>query len=234
MADTDVAIDRITQFASDAGGYIVSSRTWFQNSEDDSYKYATVTLGVPADQFEPVLRQLRAVALRVLNETASGEDVTDQFVDLQSRLDNLKVTRNRVRTFLDRAETVEEALKVNEDLAEIEDEIANVQGRINYLSGRSSYSTIVANIQPDIPPTPTPTSTATPTPTPTPTPTATPVGWNPGGTVVRAGDSLRSIYQGVVDVLIWIAIVVLPVLVPILLVVWLVWRFGFARVRKPE
>lgn len=224
VADTDLAVDRVTQIASDAGGYIVSSRTWFQDTGETSHKYATITMGVPADQFEPVLRQLRAVAVRVLNETASGEDVTDQYVDLQSQLENLKATRDRVRTFLDRAQTVEEALKVNEDLAEIEADIANVQGRINYLAGRSSFSTIVANLEPEIPP----------TPTPTPAPTPTPVSWNPGATAVQASETLRSIFQGLVDALIWVVIVILPMLLPILLIVWLVWRFGFGRAVKKE
>lgn len=222
VQETDVAIDRVTQIASDAGGYIVSSRTWFANADDASYKYAMITLGVPADQFEPVLRRLRAVALRVLDETASGEDVTDQFVDLESKLENLKVTRDRLRTFLDRAETVEEALKVNQDLAAIEEEIATVQGRINYLAGRSSYSTIVVNLEPVIPPTPTPTLFPTPTP----------VSWNPGETAARAGATLRSVSQNLLDILIWFVIAVVPIVAPILLVVWLVWYFGFARRRK--
>lgn len=222
VQDTDVAIDRVTQIASDAGGYIVSSRTWFANADEASYKYAMITLGVPADQFEPVLRRLRAVALRVLDETASGEDVTDQFVDLESKLENLKVTRDRLRTFLDRAQTVEEALKVNQDLAAIEEEIATVQGRINYLAGRSSYSTIVVNLEPAIPPAPTPTLI----------PTATPVSWNPGETVSRAGDTLRAVTQNLLDILIWFVIVVVPIVAPLLLIAWAIWYFGFARRRK--
>jgi len=49
----------------------------------------------------------------------SGQDVTDEYVDLQSRLGNLEATRDRIRTFLDQAQTVDEALRVNEQLAAV-------------------------------------------------------------------------------------------------------------------
>ena len=84
VADTDVAVDGVTQIAGDVRGYIISTRIWSQDYFGTSYNYATITLGVPVDQFEPVLRRLRGLAVKVLNEQASGEDVTDQFVDLQS------------------------------------------------------------------------------------------------------------------------------------------------------
>jgi len=138
VSDTDAALDSITLIASDYGGYIISSHSWYE----DDFKYATVRLGVPVEEFENILRRLRGLALRVINEIASGEDVTDQFVDLQSRLTNLQATRDRIREFLDKAETVEEALQVNEQLSEVEGQIEEIQGRMNYLKDRAAYSTI--------------------------------------------------------------------------------------------
>jgi hypothetical protein len=224
VPDTDVALDSITLIASDYGGYIISSHSWYQ----DEYKYATVRLGVPVAEFENILRRLRGLATRVVNEIASGEDVTDQFVDLQSRLTNLEATRDRIREFLDRADTVEEALAVNEQLSEVEGQIEEIQGRVNYLRDRAAFSTIEVQLNPEVP-------TPTPSPTPTATPTPTPVAWRPGETVQEAGDALTSLLKGLVDVAIWVVIVLGPFLLVVGLMVGLFvwWRRRRKREKPP-
>ncbi|MBN1661026.1 MAG: DUF4349 domain-containing protein [Anaerolineae bacterium] len=210
VTDSDTAIDSVTLIAADYGGYIISSHTWFEAE----YKYATIRLGVPAEEFENVLRRLRGLAVKVANEVATGEDVTDQFVDLQSRLTNLEATRDRIREFLDKAETVEEALKVNEQLSQVEAQIEEIQGRMNYLSDRAAYSTITVHIIPDKP---------TPTPSPTPTPTPVPA-WNPGETLTSATGALTTILKALVEIGIWVLVVLVPLILPVALVVWLVLR----------
>ena len=214
VEDADNAIDRALQVVGDVRGYIISSRSWYQTGPDGkNYKYATVTIGVPADQFETALRRFRAIALRVLDENASGQDVSDEYVDLQSQLVNLEATRDRIRKFLDDSQSVEESLRVNNELSKIEAEIEKVKGRMNYLSNRSAFSTITVTFEPDIPPLP-------PTPTRTPVPTATPKQWNPGETAQAATKSLTSIYQVLVELAIWIFIVIVPLLAPPALVAW--------------
>jgi hypothetical protein len=222
VADTDVAVDGVTQIAGDVRGYIISTRVWSQDYFGISYNYATITLGVPVDQFETVLRRLRSLAVKVLNEQASGEDVTDQFVDLQSQLTNLEATRDRVRGFLDDARNVDEALKINQQLSQIESEIEDIKGKMNYIENRSAFSTITISIEPELPD-----IVLTPSPTATPAPVQ-PLGpWDPARTTSRATNTLVSAYRVLVDVLIWFFIVLLPVLGPPILVVWLLrwyWR----------
>jgi uncharacterized coiled-coil protein SlyX len=212
VEDTDRAIDQITQLAVDVGGYVVSSESRMR----DEYKLASLKLGVPSEQFEDVQRRVRAMAVRVLNETASGQDVSDEYVDLQSRLTNLEARAARIREFLAQAKTVEEALKVNAELSKVEDEIEQIKGRMNYLKDRAAYSTLLIALEP-VRPTPTPTPTATVTPTPTP------AAWRPGETLKDATGVLGSSLRGVVEMLIWLVVVVLPYLIVIGGVVWLVW-----------
>ena len=147
VKDTDVAIDRATQIIGDAGGYIVSSRVWYQDYYGNNLKYAAITIGVPVDEFERALVKLRDLAVRVVDEVASGDDVTEQYVDLQSQLTNLEATRARIQEFLTDAKTVDEALRINQELANIESQIEQIKGRMNYLSDRSSYSTITINLE---------------------------------------------------------------------------------------
>src|SRR5687768_13139186 len=68
VEDTDVAIDRATQVIGDLGGYIISSRVWYQPYFEESYKYATISIGVPVSQFENAMRRLRGLAVKVLDE----------------------------------------------------------------------------------------------------------------------------------------------------------------------
>jgi hypothetical protein len=233
VKDTDVAIDRTTQIIGDLGGYIISSRVWYQDYYGNNLKYATITIGVPVDQFERMLTRLRELAIRVLDENASGEDVTDQYVDLQSQLVNLEATRARIQEFLKDAKTVDEALRINQELANIESQIEQIKGRMNYLADRAAFSTITVNFEPEFPiltPTPTPTIT----PTFTPRPTSTPIPWKPGETFTDARKTVVSAYQGLINFAIWLFVVIIPVLLPFALIIWAVWKLFTRKPKKPS
>ena len=217
VKDTDVAIDRATQAIADAGGYIVSSRVWYQDYYGNNLKYAAITIGVPVDAFERTLVRLRDLAVRVVDEVAAGDDVTEQYVDLQSQLTNLEATRARIQEFLQDAKTIDEALRINQELANIEAQIEQIKGRMNYLNDRSAFSTITINFEPEFP-------VLTPTPTPTAHPTATPIPWKPGDTFEEAKGTVTVAYQGIADFLIWVAVVVVPIFLPLGLLLWAVWK----------
>jgi len=227
VEETDTAIDRALQVIGDVEGYIISSRAWYQPGPDGkNYKYATVTIGVPVGQFETAMRRLRATASQVLDENASGQDVSDEYVDLQSQLGNLEATRDRIRSFLDEAKTVEESLRINQELANIEAQIEQVKGRMNYLSNRSAYSTITVTFEPEIPP-------VTPTPTMTPRPTSTPEPWNPDRTFQSATKSITVIYQALIELAIWVFVVIVPLLAPPALVIWGIYKLA-TRKKNPN
>jgi hypothetical protein len=217
VKDTDRSLDGVTQIVSDVKGYIVSSRVWYQDYYGTNYKYATLTMGVPVDQFENALLRLRGLSIRVLDENATGEDVTDQFVDLQSQLTNLEATRDRIKGFLDQAKTVDEALRINQQLSEVEAQIEQIKGKMNYLSNRSAFSTITIDLEPQLPD-----IVMTPTPTPTPTPIPQLGPWDPGTTTQNATNVLVASYRAIIDFLLWIFIVLVPILAPPILFIWLI------------
>ncbi len=222
VEDTDVAIDRATQVIGDLGGYMISSRVWYQDYfdgiETKNYKYATITIGIPVDQFERLLTRLRGLSVKVLDETASGEDVTNQFVDLQSQVTNLEATRDRIKSFLEQAQTVDEALRINQELSNVESQIESIKGQMNYLQDRSAFSTITVNFEPVLPelkyhPTP------------------TPMTWNPGETFGNSAETLKAAYRGIVDLLIWFFVVLVPIFAPPILILWAILKFF---TRKPK
>ena len=209
------AIDRSTKVALDAGGYVLSTET----STEGPVKSATMRLGVPSETFEESMRQLRGLALNLRWERSSGQDVTDEYVDLQSQLTNLQATQARLREFLKQATTVEEALKVNAELTRIEGEIETILGRMNYLSDRAAYSTITLYLE-QLSPTPTITPTPSITPTPTVTPTATPILWHPTETFDSARITLQYVLRGLGDIAIWAAVICVPLaLVAVILLI---------------
>jgi len=227
VKDTNVAVNRATQIVSDLGGYIVSSRIWYQDYYGNNLMYASISIGVPVDEFEHALTRLRELAVKVLDETASGEDVTDQYVDLQSQLVNLEATRARIQEFLKDAKTVDEALRINQELSNIEAQIEQIKGRMNYISDRSAFSTITINFEPEFP-------ILTPTPISTAYPTVTPIPWKPGDTFNDAKSTVTVAYQGIANFLIWMVVVILPILLPPALILWILWKLFNRKPNKPS
>ena len=215
VEDTNSAIDRTTQIVGDSGGYIVSSRVWYQDYSKYQLKYASITLGIPMDEFERVLSRLRGLAIEVRDETASGDDVTDQYVDLQSQLVNLEATRERVKSFLDDTKTVEEALQVNQELSNLDAQIEQIKGRMNYLNDRSAFSTVTITLEPELPELEQP----------------APQQWNPGIALKDAVKVLTTAYQGIAEFVIWLGVVIVPIFLPPALLLWGLWKL-FSRKTK--
>lgn len=136
--------------ADQLGGYVVSVQT----SGSDQYQASTIVFRVPADRFEEALTGVEGLAHKVLSRTVSGDDVTEEFVDLESRLRNLEATRDRLLDLLNKATRVEDALQVNQALTDVQGQIEQITGRMKYLRQSAAFSSISAELQP-VPPPPT-------------------------------------------------------------------------------
>lgn len=120
-------------------GYIASSRDWI--TEDS--KYSWYRLRIPADNFNSVITELTAKNIgRVVSRSITGEDVTEEFIDLEARLTNLTRQEERYRQLLDKAESVEDILKVENELTRIRSNIESLESRLKYLNNQVSMSTI--------------------------------------------------------------------------------------------
>lgn len=204
VTDTEESLARIAALVESNGGWVVSSYV-FQAEQDA--KSGTITVRVPAEGFQSALDAITALAVEVQSLSTSGQDVTEEYVDLEARLGNLEATAERVRGFLDETRNVEEALAVNQELSRLEGEIEVIKGRMQYLSQSAAFSTITVNLTPDI--------------------LAQPVqvgGWQPGGVAKQALEALISGLQTLANVLIWLVIYVLPIALLIGIPVYLIVR----------
>lgn len=202
VEDTEATIDEIARRAAASGGWVVSSNV-FQSGEAKS---GSTTIRVPVDQFDAMVEQIESMALEVLNTSTSGEDVTEEYVDRQARLQNLEATADRVRSFLEDADDVEEALAVNAELSRLEGEIESIRGRIQYLEQSAAFSTITVRITPDA--------------------LSQPIevgGWRPAGVARDAIEALITALQGLATIAIWIIIVLLPLALLVLIPLWVIY-----------
>lgn len=200
VEDVDIGLSRLGDSAAQFGGYVLETKT---DASQETYKTGLLRMAVPSDRFESMLQRVREGARRVLSEQASGVDVTGEFVDAQSQIANLEATQARLRAFLDKATTVEEALSVNAELTNIEGQIGQLKGRLQFLSQRAAYSTITVQLRP--------VAGATPAPNPA-------AAWDASEVAEGAYRTLATIVQALATVAIWLAVVGLPLMLPLLVV----------------
>ncbi len=195
------------------GGYIVKVAT----SGTDENMSSHVIFRVPAERFDQALSGAQGLAKKVLARTVGGDDVTEEFVDLEARLGNLEATRDRLQSFLDKADTVDDALKVNQSLSDLQGQIEQLKGRKKFLEQSASLSTISVTLSP----------------LPTIAPIVDEEGWQPLGVARDALRGLVGFGQGLAT----LAIVVLvwaPVWLPLVLIgLWISRRLR-RRVVQPK
>ena len=160
-----------------------------QSGKGDN-RSATLTMRVPASRFSDALRQLKELDGEVVTSNVSGQDVTDQFVDLQARLAAKQTEEQRYLALLARASTVDEILKVDAALGVVRTQVEQLTGQINSIKSRTEFSTIVFAVTPLDPLTPPDTGKA----------------WDPAKTVARALAALAAMFQVFADLTIWLLI----------------------------
>ena len=142
LADIAESMDRITELAQNMGGWVVSSNRFKKHR-------GFISIRVPADQLDDALLSLRNMAVEVESEVSSSEDVTDEYVDIQARLTNLRATETALLKLFERAQTVEEALMVQDSLTRVQGDIERFQGRIKFLEQTAAFSLISVTLKLD-------------------------------------------------------------------------------------
>ena len=138
------------QVAARFGGSVLSSQL---HRSEDTFS-ADLVLSIPSPEFEDALEELRRLGKEVTTDAVTGADVTEEFVDLESRERNLLAAEESLLRLYDRAQDVGDALSIDRELTNIRGQIEQVQGRIEYLENRTALSQVTLDIQPVAPPKP--------------------------------------------------------------------------------
>jgi hypothetical protein len=146
---TSEAQHRVTSIAEARGGFVVTSEAKQRQSVDPAQRTTDFKLvvRVPADQFGVALDEIKKLATNVPEEKATGQDVTEEFIDLEARIKTQKALEAQFLGIMRQANKVEDALEVQRQIAEVRTEIERLEGRKRFIENRSSLATITVNIQ---------------------------------------------------------------------------------------
>ena len=200
VAAADAAIEAL-------GGYVSGSEQ-VGEGEDVS---ATITYRIPADQWTAALKALRGLAIKVVSERTTTDDVTGQVVDLRARIANLQATERALQAIMTQATKISDVLEVQAELTKVRGEIEEATAQKQHLEQQAAYSTLTARfgLQPEA------------------AVTVAQDKFDPGAEVDRATANLVEILQGLATAGIWFGIVWLPILIALAIVgivAWLILR----------
>ncbi len=137
----------ITKLVGTYGGYLATSNESRSNSDFT----ATFSIRVPAAKFEALLDELLKQGIFVDYNNVSAQDVTEEFVDIQSRLKTKRALETRYLELLKQAGKMEDILKLEAALQQIREEIESKEGRLKYLQNQVGFSTINLEIYEQVP-----------------------------------------------------------------------------------
>lgn len=218
VEDVQGTVDTVVELAESMGGFVVSQYVYeYSIGYGSSYqadKAADLTVRVPAERLNEVLDRIRDMSVEVTSETVSGQDVTREYTDLQSRLRNLEATRDQLELIMEDAFKTEDVLAVYAELVRVNEEIEIIQGQLNYFSEAARLSAVSLSITPDF--------ETLPVDVPR---------WSPLATAREAIEDLLESLQDLADFLIYFTISVLPILliwlIPLFLIgrwIWKAWQ----------
>lgn len=200
VADIDAAVTQAAQAITALGGHVAAS----QSRDTDGGKSAYITYRIPAARWAEALAAVKALAAKVVDESTGSEDVTAQVVDLDARLANLRVTETALQSIMDRATTITDVLKVQSELTEVRGDIESLTAERELLASRAALATLEVDFN---------------LPAVAETRLASDK-WDPGREVDNAVAALVRLGQGLVSLLIWLLIVIVPLFLPIALVIY--------------
>ena len=147
--DLNLVVDNIWQtgkkiigFAESQDGYVVSSRI----QETEEIPTGSVVIRVPESKFDDTMDFIKALSQKVEYEGRRGEDVTEEYVDLEARIEALKAKKDQFFEVLKKAITIEDILKVYDRIEDVQAEINQIEGRMKYLRESTKMAKISVNM----------------------------------------------------------------------------------------
>lgn len=135
--DLQESIQNATSTAEKYGGFVVSTHI----TDSREHPSGAIVARVPAARFGDALADLQSLG-KVRSENVSGQDVTQEFIDLQARLRNYTAQETVLLRLMKRAQNVIDTIRVQNELQRVQLEVERLRGRITYLEDQTAMSTI--------------------------------------------------------------------------------------------
>lgn len=203
------AQQKITQIAESKNGFVVETNQTSSDVRTSTRDIVNMTIRIPAEKFDEAINEIRAAGTRVIEETVKGQDVTEEFIDIEARLKAKRALEEQFLEIMKRAATVEDALRVQTQLAEVRGEIEQIEGRKRFLENQAALSTIKIQLQ-------TPTSLSA----------------NPGGFFYELKEALSSGFNAALKFVLFFvtaAIALVPFFILIVLPLYFILRYFWRK-----
>ncbi|NQS91476.1 MAG: DUF4349 domain-containing protein [Chloroflexi bacterium] len=209
VEEPGVSIDTISKMAADMGGFVVSSNLYRIQVEGGlEVPQASITIRVPSDKLDLALAEIKSGAGQILSENISGQDVTQEYTDLESRLKNLERAETQLDEIMKQAYQTEDVLSVYNRLVEVQEQIELNKGQMKYFEQSAALSAISINIQANEAVQPLKIGN-----------------WQPVGVAKRAIQALINTLEFIANMLIWISLYILPVVLILFFPIRWIWRW---------
>lgn len=187
VTDPQKSMDAISAMAEELGGYVVGSNIYqsVYGPNDTRIPAGNISIRIPSEKLEEVMDRVKKDAVEVTSESISGQDVTDQYVDLTSRLTAKQAAEKKLTEIMEAAEKTEDVMAVYQQLQQIQSDIEVLKGQIKFIDQSVAMSSININLTAEA--------------------SAQPIeigGWKIQGTAKESIEGLVSFLQGFVQFLI--------------------------------
>lgn len=138
VTDYGAAQTEVRNMVTLAGGYIIE----FSESMSEYEKGGTFVMKVPASGFSPFLNKLEKVKHEELQRSIQGQDVSEEYVDLESRLKAKQLMETQYIDFMKKATKAADLVEFANQLGEIQESIEQIKGRMRYIDQNVAFSTV--------------------------------------------------------------------------------------------
>lgn len=147
VKDPEKSMEEIGKMAVEMGGYVISSNLYQSYTASGTpVPEASVAIRVPAEKLDEALEKIKVDAVEVQNENVSGQDVTSQYVDLESQLKNLEAAEAQLVEIMSKAATTEDVMNVFNQLTSIRGQIEVIKGQMKYYEESAALSAVTVRL----------------------------------------------------------------------------------------
>ena len=202
VKDPTTAMDAIVTLTNNMNGWVVSSNMYrSQLSDGTEVPAGSITVRVPAAKLTEAMDKIKGMVVDrtkdIRSEVVTGQDVTKEYTDLASQLDNLQKAEKQLQAIMEQATKTEDVLSVFNQLTQIRSQIEMIQGQMKYYEESAAMSSISVELV----------ATASVKP---------PIsigGWQPAGIARDAVQALINFGEFLVTALEWFGIFCLPIII---------------------
>jgi len=185
VADIEQAVAQVRSIASRGGGFVSAANTHFEKVNDQDRMLADLTLQVRSDVVDATMSDLRALG-KVTSENSGSQDVTEEYVDLDSNLRNLQASETAILKLMDKATQIQDIVSLQRELTNVRGQIERIQGRKSYLERRTDMATLSISLRLPAPASTQPSGGA----------------WDPGAVAQRGWQASLTLLRGVAEAII--------------------------------